>query len=124
MTNTSTQTAVGVPQWDVTDRLRKSLRTGKVSVQEMAELLGVDRKTVGNYLNGRTGPSVATLRVWAMRCGVRFDWLRDGVVDLRTPDPVPGQEILASGCTGEDAGQVIAFPIRVLEDIEDLALTG
>jgi DNA-binding XRE family transcriptional regulator len=124
MTNTATQTAVGVPQWDVTDRLRKSLRTGKVSVQEMAQLLDVDRKTVGNYLNGRTGPSVATLRVWAMRCGVRFDWLRDGIVDLRTPDPVPGQEILASGCTGDGAGGNVVKVDFGREELDDLAHVG
>lgn len=92
-------TAVGVPQWDLSDRLRKALKAAGVSVSAMAEHLEVDRKTVGNYLNGRTHPSTSTLRVWALRCGVEFVWLKYG---LAAPSPDDGgstQPVDEDACT-------------------------
>lgn len=58
--------------------MRIALEHGHVSVADMAETLGCDRNTVGNYLSGRTTPRLPTLRVWAMRCGVPLDWIRYG----------------------------------------------
>lgn len=67
-----------VPQWDVADRLRKALRTAGIGVAEMAEYLGVSRTSVSNWINGRITPSVQTLRLWALRCGVPYPWLLYG----------------------------------------------
>lgn len=86
-----------VPVWDVGDRMRKALREAGIGVGEMAAYLGVARTTVSNWVNGRIEPSVQTLRLWALRCGVDYDWLRDGrpssspvtspttLVDIRKP---------------------------------------
>ncbi len=63
------------PEWDVADRMRKALRQARVGPQEMADYLGVSRQSVGNWINGRIEPSVQTLRLWAMRTGVPFEWL-------------------------------------------------
>jgi transcriptional regulator with XRE-family HTH domain len=67
-----------VPEWDVADRMRKSLRNAGMGVQEMADYLGVARNTVSTWINGRIEPSTQTLRLWALRTGVPFAWLRDG----------------------------------------------
>jgi transcriptional regulator with XRE-family HTH domain len=69
---------LGVPQWDTADRLRKALRTANVSVQEIADYLGVSRTSASNWINGRIDPSTQTLRLWALRTGVSYTWLRDG----------------------------------------------
>ena len=70
--------------------MRKSLRHASVEVQEMAVYLGVSRTSVSNWINGRVDPSVQTLRLWALRCGVPFEWLRDGGPDPDHMPPGPG----------------------------------
>jgi transcriptional regulator with XRE-family HTH domain len=76
-----------IPQWDLPDRMAKSLRTANVAVQEMADYLDVHRNTVGGWLHGRIHPDVRTLRLWAMRTGVSYDWLLHG----EAPAPPPGR---------------------------------
>ena len=67
-----------MPQWDLADRMRKALRQADTGVSEIADYLGVSRTSVSNWINGRVPPSTQTLRLWAIRCGVSYDWLRDG----------------------------------------------
>lgn len=76
-----------VPVWDVGDRMRKALRVADVSVQDIADYLGVTRGTVSTWINGRIEPSVQTLRLWALRCGVDYGWLSKGhpLQDAVTP---------------------------------------
>jgi transcriptional regulator with XRE-family HTH domain len=69
---------LSVPEWDLADRLGKSLREAKMSVQQMADYLEVHRNTVSAWTNGRTPPGPQTIRLWAMRTGVPYRWLRDG----------------------------------------------
>lgn len=63
-----------IPEWDLADRMRKSLRHSGVGVQEMADYLGVARNTV--YLScrdlravqelcGHRSPAVTALYVQA-----------------------------------------------------------
>lgn len=85
----------GVPPITRRHRLRIALEWADVSVSQMAELLDVNRNTIGNYLGGRSEAPVAVLRVWAMRCGVPFDWLRDGSVD----DNPEGDDPITAGVT-------------------------
>lgn len=72
------QAPAGVPEFDLADRMRKALRTSGVGVQEMAEYLGVARNTVSTWINGRIEPNRQTIRLWAMRTGVPFEWLSTG----------------------------------------------
>lgn len=67
-----------VPTWDLADRLRKSLRASGLGVQDVADELEISRSTVSAWINGRNRPSAAALRLWAMRTGVDYHWLRDG----------------------------------------------
>ena len=79
-----TEQGAAIPTWDVTDRMRKALRTADLGALEMADYLGVSRTSVSSWINGRIRPSTPVLRLWAMRCDVPFEWLRDGT-DIRTP---------------------------------------
>lgn len=65
-------------QWDMADRLRKTLRRGDISVQEMADYLEVSRNTVSAWINGRYTPRRRDLKQWSLRTGVPLSWLETG----------------------------------------------
>jgi len=67
-----------IPEFDLADRLRKGLREVDLGVAEMADYLGVSRNTVSNWVNGRIVPGRQSLMLWAMRCGVDYEWLTTG----------------------------------------------
>jgi transcriptional regulator with XRE-family HTH domain len=64
-----------VPSWDRADRLRKALREAGIGVAEMADYLDVSRTSVSNWINGRIEPTTQTLRLWALKTGVSYEWL-------------------------------------------------
>lgn len=84
---TQAPTTEQVPQFDLADRMRKALRHADIGVQDMADYLEVSRNTVGTWINGRNKPSPQTVRLWALRCGVPFEWLRHGIVGALSPQP-------------------------------------
>jgi transcriptional regulator with XRE-family HTH domain len=65
--------------------MRKALRDADIGVHDMADYLGVARNTVSTWINGRHPASMQTMRLWAMRCGVPYEWLRSGD-DTSPPD--------------------------------------
>ena len=67
-------------EFDLADRMRRALRISGVTVQDVADYLGVARNTVSTWINGHIVPSKQTLRLWAMRTGVPFAWLETGQV--------------------------------------------
>ena len=81
--------AHGALEWDVCDRLGKSLRVSGKSNAQLADDLGIHRNTVGNYLSGRTPIDRRTLIAWAVVTGVPFKWLETGVA----PGPEGGDTI-------------------------------
>lgn len=85
-------------EWDLADRLRKALRVSGVGVQEMADELGVERNTVGNYIGGRTVPARAALVVWALKTGVPLAWL----ANEESPRPVGGGSLFLPAERGSD----------------------
>ena len=74
-----------VPEFTFGDRLRKAREHAGVSTDEMAAVLEVSARTIGNYENERTPVKGPVIKEWAMRCGVPVEWLRSGTVP--TPDP-------------------------------------
>lgn len=80
-------------EWDVADRMRKSLRVSNIAVQEIADYLDVARNTVSTWINGRIVPSTQTLRLWALRTGVSYDWLRTGQVTPGTGPDDGGNQV-------------------------------
>lgn len=83
------------PEWDMADRLAKSLRVARVSSAEMAEYLEVHRNTVSSWLNGRSAPKRPQLIAWALRTGLAYDWIKDGV------DPAPPSGPNGSAATSD-----------------------
>ena len=75
--STSTE-GVPIPPWDLADRLRKALRVADIGVQEMADYLEVSRNTVSAWINGRTPPGTQSIRLWALRTGMPYEWLKNG----------------------------------------------
>lgn len=71
MTNT-------IPQWTLSDRMAKSLRSAGMSNAEIAEVFGVHRNSVSGWINGRINPDTRTVRLWAVTTGVPYEWLTDG----------------------------------------------
>lgn len=69
--------------------MRIALEHARLNNLDMAELLDVSPNTVSNYLAGRTTPSMAVLRVWAMRTGVPLDWIRYGAGPSGPPSDQP-----------------------------------
>jgi transcriptional regulator with XRE-family HTH domain len=67
-----------IPEETIGDRLRRSLKHSKVTVQDMAVHLEVSRNTVGNYINDHVRIPGGYLKLWAMRTGVPIEWLRTG----------------------------------------------
>ena len=65
-------------QPDLADRLNKSLVVSKVSVQGMADFLECHRNTPGGWLNRRVKPRPSSLKLWAQKTGVPYEWLRYG----------------------------------------------
>jgi len=90
MTTMTDEQSGKIPTFDLADRLRKSLREADISVQEMAVFMGLSRQTIGNWINGHTTPPIHALRLWAMRCGVSFDWLRGDVNAKPAAEVGPG----------------------------------
>jgi transcriptional regulator with XRE-family HTH domain len=67
------------------DRLKKSLRHSGLSVADMAEHIEVHRNTISGWLADRAKPMPIFLRVWADKCEVPIEWLRDGEWPNATP---------------------------------------
>ena len=76
----------GIPQWDMTDRLNKSLKHAGISVQHAADYFDVHRNTVSGWLHGRINPDTRTLKLWAFMTGVPYEWIKDG----KEPPPPNG----------------------------------
>ena len=64
--------------FDTADRMRRALRVSHLGVNDMAEYLDVSRTSVSNWINGRIMPTTQTMRLWALRTGVPFEWLKTG----------------------------------------------
>lgn len=75
-------------------RLQMSLDYAGISTQQMADELGVVRSTVSRWMHDNGAPPRdGFLRLWALRTGVPYEWLRDGVAssgDPAGPDRGPG----------------------------------
>ena len=67
-----------IPHETLGDRLRMALREGGLGVQEVADLLQVNRNTVSRWINDRGTPDRRTLLAWSFATGVDRRWLETG----------------------------------------------
>jgi transcriptional regulator with XRE-family HTH domain len=75
-----------IPQWDMYDRMAKSLKEAGISIAEAAAYFDVHRNTVSGWLHERINPDTRTLRLWAMMTGVPYEWLKDGIEPADGPN--------------------------------------
>lgn len=66
-----------VPEWTVSDRLRKAREAAELEQKELSEVSGISRSTISAVENGKR-PSRATVRLWAMATGVPLEWIERG----------------------------------------------
>lgn len=71
--------ALAVPQWSISDRLRKARSYAHLEQDDLAVDLGVTRQAVSRWENGAPIKR-AFVKVWGETCGVPFEWLWDGIV--------------------------------------------
>lgn len=102
----SEQPALGDPQWTLGDRLGKALDSAGIRVGEMAEYLECSPNTVSNYTNDRTKVPGSVVRLWAMKTGVRLEWLKSGETTPTPPDDDTKSELerLAESKRGRTRG--------------------
>jgi transcriptional regulator with XRE-family HTH domain len=74
-----------VPDWTMTDRLRKAREQSGLDQSEFADALGVSRGTVSNYERGSTAYGRPVLLAWAMCSGVPLQWLLTGQQEAPHP---------------------------------------
>ena len=67
-----------VPPILVRHRLRIAREYAGLEQDELAELIGVARNTVGNAEKGRHKVRKITLNAWALHCGVPLSWIENG----------------------------------------------
>src|SRR5258708_6520569 len=67
-----------IPEWTLGWRLARALGYAGVSVEEMAEELGVSRSTVSRWMNDRGAPPrVGYVKLWCQRTGTNLEWVLD-----------------------------------------------
>jgi transcriptional regulator with XRE-family HTH domain len=73
-----------IPVWTPGDRFRKAREDAGLTQQELADAIGVDRKTISAYeLDERKRPMKSIISAWALRCGVPREWLISGTASTR-----------------------------------------
>ena len=66
-----------VPTWTLSDRLTKARQVAGLKQDELANVLGLNRRTVIRYEAGEIA-MYPTLLSWADACGVSVSWLLTG----------------------------------------------
>lgn len=67
-----------VPPWTLGWRMRRALAFADIDVQDMAEQLGYDRRTLTRWLRDLQQPREVIVRQWAATTGVAYQWLKYG----------------------------------------------
>lgn len=71
------------PTWTLSDRMWKARKDAGLSPADIADLIGISRKSVWNYETGTTKPLRPILKAWAEVTGTYVEWLEDGVSPFR-----------------------------------------
>ena len=90
-----------IPPLTLGVRLYVSLQYAEVSRDDIAAHLGVNPATISRWMHDNfiRPPSRGNLLAWADRCGVRADWLIDGIGEMPTPPAFP-RPVTVSDSTG------------------------
>jgi transcriptional regulator with XRE-family HTH domain len=71
-----------IPTWTRGDKLRKARETAGLNQQQLADAIGISRRSVSTYESAGTS-NRPVLRSWAAECNVPVRWLEE----CCTPDP-------------------------------------
>lgn len=82
-----------VYEFDLSDRLRKTLRHSDESARSMADYFGVEPATISRWMNGHTAPNEASIKLWALKMGVSYKWLKYGETPSPDGDGAPGSTL-------------------------------
>lgn len=97
--------AGSIPPLTLGWRLQMALRQAGISVQEMADELGMARNSLSRWMADRgTPPRAAFVKQWALRTGVPYTWLATGEAENPRPgDPDGGSTADAALCARRDS---------------------
>lgn len=77
------------------DRIKKIRREFDLTQEAFASRIGSVQNTITGYESGRRNPSAPVISLICREFGVNEEWLRDGIGDMRVPDPDNELEALA-----------------------------
>lgn len=96
MSEQATTTTASIPTWTLGWRLKRALSWASVGAAEMGDHLGYSKAQISRYLNDKgEPPRDSVLRLWAIRCGVPYEWLAFGI---EGDDPDGDDELSRSRC--------------------------
>ena len=104
-------------EMDQADRIRKALRVSEVSVNEIAEVVGINRNMISAWINGRAKPNENQLRKIAMRTGAPVEWLKTGSYAGQTGPNDGGPLESNTGGLIEESGVIALFARRDLASV-------
>lgn len=67
-----------IPTWDIHDRLLKARKAAGMEQDELAQLTGLSRRSIGRYETGQSEPRRSSLILISFATGVSLDWLETG----------------------------------------------
>ena len=94
-----------IPEIVLRHRLRIAREEAGLSVQGLAERMGVARNTVGNAEAGKGTPRKVVLNAWALATGVDIHWLETGNAPTGT-DPDGGNQNTDNGLKVRSSNQL------------------
>ena len=89
---TSIHLAGAVPNWTLSDRVRKAREHSGLKQAELAERVGMARTSLARIEQGKTDPRRTTLIAIAFATGVDLGWLQNG--ETPAPDTPGGGEVV------------------------------
>ena len=81
-----------IPEFQLSDRLRRVRESVGLSQDELGEAAGVGRATIARIESGKGTPRRATLIAIAFATGVSLEWLENG--ETPAPDSPGGGEVV------------------------------
>lgn len=103
-----------IPQWTLGDRLRKAREDAGLQQQELAEAMGISRRSVSAYESDASHPRRPVRLSWALATGVKLNWLED---EAPRSEAQPGGEEITPGIS--DGGNTAHNSDHVTTDSEE-----